>query len=168
MTEFQKYIQHYLGLIPSSDWIQEMKNSGDETLELYKNLSEEQSFFAYAEGKWSLKILLQHLIDAEKIFNYRALRFSRNDQTELPAWDEVQYGANNNVADYNLVELIEEFKLIRKISFLFFKNLNSEILQKTGVANKNEISVELLGKLIVGHNIHHLNIIKERYLKNRL
>lgn len=65
MTEFQKYIQHYLGLIPSSDWIQEMKNSGDETLELYKNLSEEQSYFAYAEGKWSLKILLQHLIDAE-------------------------------------------------------------------------------------------------------
>ena len=166
MTEFQKYIHNYLGLIPSSDWIQEMKNSGDETLELYKNLSEEQSYFAYAEGKWSLKILLQHLIDAEKIFNYRALRFSRNDQTELPAWDEVQYGANNNTADYTLVELIEEFKLIRKISFLFFKNLNSEILQKTGVANKNEISVELLGKLIVGHNIHHLNIIKERYLKN--
>ena len=164
MTEFQKYIQRYLDLIPCENWLSEMEKAGSQTLEIYENLSEEQADFAYAEGKWTLKILLQHLIDAEKIFNYRALRFSRNDQTELAGWDEELYGENNNAADYSLIELIEEFKLSRKISVSFFKNLNTETLQRTGTANKNEISVETLGKLIVGHNIHHSNIIKERYL----
>lgn len=164
MTEFQKYIQRYLDLIPSENWLSEMEKARSQTLEIYENLSEEQADFAYAEGKWTLKILLQHLIDAEKIFNYRALRFSRNDQTELAGWDEELYGENNNAADYSLIELIEEFKLSRKISVSFFKNLNTETLQRTGTANKNKISVETLGKLIVGHNTHHLNIIKERYL----
>ena len=164
MTEFQKYIKRYLDLIPSKNWLSELENIGNETIELYKNLSKELANFAYAEGKWTMKVLLQHLIDVEKIFNYRALRFSRNDQTELAGWDEELYGATNNVNDYSLEDLIKEFQLTRQLSLCFFKNMNAEILSRKGIANKNEISVETIGKLIVGHNIHHLNIIKERYL----
>ena len=164
MTEFQKYIQRYLDLIPSENWMEELKNSSDQTLEIYHQLSEEQSDFAYAEGKWSLKILLQHLIDAERIFVYRALRFSRNDKTELAGWDEELYAKEYKLEEVSLKNLTEEFDFIRKSTILFFGNLNVSSLTQKGVANGNDISVETLGKLIVGHNIHHLNIIRERYL----
>ena len=166
MTEFQKYIQRYLDLIPSENWFEEMKNSGNHTMEIYQKVSEDQSNFAYAEGKWSLKILLQHLIDAERIFVYRALRFSRNDQTELAGWDEEDYAKNYFVEEISLKSLLEEFEYLRKSTVLFFENLNGNILSRKGIANQNEISVETIGKLIVGHNIHHLDIIKERYLPN--
>ncbi len=166
MTESQKYIQRYLDLIPSSDWLEEIKNSGQQTLEIYTHLSEEESNYAYAEGKWSLKELLQHLIDAERIFVYRALRFSRKDKTTLPGWDEELYAKYYYPNDRTMASLVEEFKTTRKSTELFFENLNSEQLSEIGTANNNETSVETLGKLIVGHNIHHLNIIKERYLTN--
>ena len=166
MTEFQKYIQRYLDLIPSDNWLEELKNSGNQTLEIYHQFSEQQSDFAYAEGKWSLKILLQHLIDAERIFVYRALRFSRNDQTELAGWDEEDYAKNYFLEEISLKSLLEEFEYLRKSTVLFFENLNVNILSRKGIANNNEISVETIGKLIVGHNIHHFNIIKERYLPN--
>ncbi|WP_226065653.1 DinB family protein [Kaistella polysaccharea] len=164
MTEFQKYIQRYLDLIPSDNWLEEMKLSGNQTLEIYERLSEEESNFAYAEGKWSLKILLQHLIDAERIFDYRALRFARKDQAELAGWDEELYAKECDLENVSLKNLISEFDNLRKSTIHFFENLNQELLSQTGIANKNEISVETIGKLIVGHNIHHLNIIKERYL----
>ncbi|WP_244140762.1 DinB family protein [Kaistella flava (ex Peng et al. 2021)] len=166
MTEFQKYIQRYLDLIPTENWLEEMRSSGNQTIELYQQLSNKQADFAYAEGKWSLKILLQHLIDAERIFVYRALRFSRNDKTELAGWDEEEYANNYFLEERNVKSLIEEFDYLRKSTILFFENLNPTVLSKTGIANNNEISVETIGKLVVGHNIHHLNIIKERYLPN--
>ena len=166
MTEFQKYIQRYLDLIPSENWLEELRNSGAQTLEIYEKLSEEHSYFAYAEGKWTLKELLQHLIDAERIFIYRALRFSRNDQTELAGWDEELYAKEYFLNDVSLQTLLEEFDLLRKSNILFFGNLKEEILSRKGVANGTEISVETIGKLIIGHNIHHLNIIRERYLPN--
>lgn len=164
MNEFQKYIQRYLDLIPTENWMKELKNSGEKTLEIYSTLSEEQSNFAYAEGKWTLKELLQHLIDAERIFVYRALRFSRNDQTELSGWDEDLYAKEYVLEHVFLKTLVAEFDFLRKSNILFFGNLNQEILSRKGVANGNEISIETIGKLIIGHNIHHLNIIKERYL----
>ena len=166
MTEFQKYIQRYLDLIPSENWFEEMKNSRNHTMEIYQKVSEDQSNFAYAEGKWSLKMLLQHLIDAERIFVYRALRFSRKDQTELAGWDEELYANECDLENVSLKNLISEFENLRKSTIHFFENLNQNLLSRTGIANKNEISVETIGKLIVGHNIHHLNIIKQRYLPN--
>lgn len=162
MIEHQKY----LNLILSENWISEMKNCGKETLELYRNLSETQSNFAYAEGKWSLKELLQHLIDAERIFVYRALRFSRQDKTPLPGWDEEIYAKYYYPNEKTLASLIEEFQAVRKSTEVFFENLNSTQLSETGIANNIEVSVETLGKLVVGHNIHHLNIIEERYFQN--
>ena len=164
MIEFQKYIQRYLDLIPSENWLEEMKISGNKTLEIYQNLSEENSNFTYAEGKWTLKELLQHLIDAERIFAYRALRFARKDQTELAGWDEEEYAKHYFSSERTLKSLVDEFENVRKSSVLFFENLNQEQLSSKGIANGNEISVETIGKLIVGHNLHHLNIISERYI----
>lgn len=164
MTEFQKYIQRYLDLIPTENWLEEMKKTGKNTASLYSFLAEDQSNFAYAEEKWTLKELLQHLIDAERIFAYRALRFARKDKTDLPGWDEETYAKHYFSTERSLQSLIDEFETVRKSSSLFFENLNEIQLSETGVANGNEISVETIGKLIVGHTIHHLNIIEERYL----
>ena len=164
MTDFEKYIQRYLDLVPSENWIEELKNSGKQTLEIYESLSEEQGNFAYAEGKWSLKTLLQHLIDTEKVFAYRALRFSRKDQSLVSGFDEEAWADNSYAENRTLKSLIKEFKVTRKQSSIFFKTLPAEALQLIGIVNENEIKVETIGKLTVGHNLHHLNIIKERYL----
>ena len=164
MTEFQKYIQRYLDLVPTENWLDEMKVSQNSTLEIYRNLSTEQSNFAYAEGKWTLKEVLQHLIDAERIFVYRAMRFARKDKTELAGWDEEEYAKNYFASERTLESLVDEFETGRKSSILFFENVNQDQLSETGIANGNEISVETIAKLIVGHHIHHLNIIQERYL----
>lgn len=164
MTDFQKYIQRYLDLIPTEDWMSELKNVTSETIDVYKNLSEQQGNFAYADGKWSLKVLLEHLTDTEKIFQYRALRFARKDSTELSGFDEEAFAKNGTANERNLPELIEEFHINRLSSLLFFSKLTKEQLQQEGKANGNFINVETIGKLVVGHNIHHLNIIKERYL----
>ncbi|MDN3607394.1 DinB family protein [Kaistella yonginensis] len=164
MNEFQKYIERYLDLIPTENWQEELRITSAETLELYQQLTEEQADFAYAEGKWTLKEVLQHLIDAERIFIYRALRFSRNDQTEIAGWDEEGYGREYHLEEVSLKNLLEEFDQLRKSNILFFQNLKAVFFSRKGIANGNEISVETLGKLIVGHHLHHLNSVKERYL----
>ena len=164
MADFQKYIQRYLDLVPSENWIHELKIVTNETLEIYTKLSEEQGNFAYAEGKWTLKVLLEHLTDTEKIFNYRALCIARKDTNNFPGFDEEAYAENGIANQLTLGELIEEFQLNRLLSIAFYTKLNKEQLAQIGNANGNQISVETIARLVVGHNIHHLNIIKERYL----
>src|SRR5690606_14532954 len=136
----------------------------NQTLEIYQSLTDKQGNFAYADGKWTLKILLEHLTDVEKIFHYRALRFARKDMTELAGFNENYYAKNGTANQQDLQLLIEEFHLNRLLSLAFFSKLTPEQLAQKGKANGNEVSVENIAKLIVGHNIHHLNIIKERYL----
>ncbi|MCQ9637148.1 DinB family protein [Chryseobacterium sp. WG14] len=164
MTDFQKYIQRYLDQVPTGNWLAELKISEEKTIGIYSNLTEEQSRFAYAEGKWTLKGLLLHLSDTERVFQYRILAFARGDKNNLPGFDENEY-ANNSFADERTLEsLLEEYKLVRKSSQILLESLSPSVLQNKGIANGNEISVETIGKLIVGHNYHHLNIIEERYL----
>lgn len=164
MTDFQKYVQRYLDLIPSENWLEELKKSEEKTVGIYSELSEEQSLFAYAEEKWTLKELLLHLSDTERIFQYRILAFTRGDQNELPGFDEELYAKRSFANERTLSSLLEEYQLIRKSSQILLETANSEVLKNVGSANGNQISAETIGKLIVGHNIHHLNIIEERYL----
>lgn len=164
MTEFEKYIQRYLDLIPEEDWRQQMSLVGNKTLKIYSELTEEQGNFAYAEGKWTLKTLLEHLTDCEVIFQYRALRFSRGDASALSGFDEELYAQNGIASQLKNADLMEDFQLTRLKSLVFFTKLPETKLALSGSANGNNIEVETIGKLIVGHNIHHLNIIEERYL----
>jgi uncharacterized damage-inducible protein DinB len=163
MTDFQKYVQRYLDLIPSENWLEELNKTGEQTVELYAQLSDEQSLFAYAEGKWTLKELLLHLSDTERVFQYRILAFLRGDQNELPGFDEELYANQSFANERSLKSLLEEFQLVRKSSQILLESAQSSALQNIGTANGNQISAETVGKLIVGHNVHHLNIIKERY-----
>lgn len=164
MTDFEKYIQRYLDLVPDEEWVDSLDTSGGKTFGLFSDLTEEQGLFAYDEGKWTLKELLQHLIDTEKVFAYRAMTFARQDQVELPGFDEELWAKNSHANERSLENLIDEFSFVRKSTILFFDDLSNDSLNLKGSANGNSISVETIGKLIVGHNIHHLNIIEERYL----
>ena len=164
MNEFQKYIQRYLDLIPSENWLEELRISGLRTIEIYKNLSEKEAEFAYAEGKWTLKELLLHLIDTERVFHYRILAIARGEQNELPGFDEENYAKNSFANTRTLASLLEEYQLVRNSSQILLENLNPEVLQNIGTANGNQISVKTIAQLIIGHNIHHLNIMEERYL----
>lgn len=164
MTDFEKYVQRYLDLIPTSNWREELKSQGQITLDFYQAISEEQSLFAYADGKWTLKELLLHLSDTERVFQYRLLCIARGEKSELPGFDEELYAQNSFANSRSLETLIQEFQLIRNSTQILVDTLESSVLQNRGVANGNEISAETIAQLIVGHNIHHLNIIKERYL----
>lgn len=166
MTDFQKYIQRYLDLIPSENWKEELILVGQKTSDFYNQISEEQSFFAYAEGKWTLKELLLHLTDTERVFQYRILAIARGEQKDLPGFDEELYAQNSFANIRTKDDLLEEFMLVRKSSQLLVESLTTSALQNIGVANGNQVSAETISKLIVGHNYHHLNIINERYLPN--
>ena len=163
MTEFQKYIQRYLDLIPTDHFFDELGQSEKATLAIYLNLNDESALYKYAENKWSLKEILQHLIDCERIFQFRALAISRSETQNLPGFDEEIYAKNSNADIRNLADLMTEFSLVRQSSIYLFKSFTNEMLSNKGFANGNEISAETIGKLIVGHNLHHLNVIKKRY-----
>lgn len=164
MTDFQKYIQRYLDLIPSENWLEELKFAGEKTVSLFSYLTEERSKFAYAEGKWTLKEVLLHLSDTERVFQYRILAFARGEKSELPGFDEENYAANSFANERSLESLLAEYQLVRQSSQILLETLNPSVLNNIGKANGNEISVETIGQLIVGHNIHHLNVVEERYL----
>ncbi|CAA7387010.1 DinB family protein [Chryseobacterium fistulae] len=164
MTDFQKYIQRYLDNIPSTNWLEELAKSKEKTIEIYSNLSEEQAHFAYDIGKWTLKELLLHLSDTERVFQYRILAFARGDKNELPGFDEENYAKNSLANERTLKSLLEEYQWVRNSSQILLETVNPIVLNNMGIANGNEISVETIGKLIVGHNYHHLSIIGERYL----
>ncbi len=129
-----------------------------------KTISEEKSCFAYAEGKWTIKELVGHMIDTERIMAYRILRFSRNDQTPLSGFDENEFVAHAHFNDRTLNSLAEEFALVREANMFLIKSLNETELNRTGSASGNSISVKALIYILAGHVNHHRAIIEERYV----
>ncbi len=132
---------------------------------LIRSIPESKGEYRYAPGKWSIKELLCHMLDAERIFAYRALRFARNDQTELPGFDEQVYAPNANAHSRTLNQLADEFKRLRSTTIDLFESFTPDMLARSGKANNNLISVINLGYVIAGHEVHHRNILTERYLK---
>jgi len=118
---------------------------------------------SYASGKWTINYIMQHLIDTERIFSYRALRFAREDKTPLPGFDENSYVDSSSVNPRSFIDLINEFFLVRETTILLFKSFNETQLQRNGICNNNLHQVSDLGFAIAGHSKHHLNVIKERY-----
>ncbi len=117
----------------------------------------------YAPGKWTIKDILQHVVDNERIMAYRALRFSRNDRTNLPGYDEAVFAANTIASGRTIPDLLEEFELVRVSTISLFANMDSAMILRSGVANQTEISPLALGFVILGHPLHHMNVIRERY-----
>ncbi len=127
-------------------------------------LSEEKMNFRYAPGKWTIKDMLVHLSDCERIFVYRALRFSRGDETALPGFEESSYAEYAGANEREKEDIMREYSLVRESSIAFVESLTDDALNRKGTANGYLLSVRLLVNLIYGHHKHHLNILRERYL----
>ena len=165
-NEYSPYFEQYIQLLNTENKsIVEYLESSQKDFELLlRNLPEEKHQYAYAEGKWTMKELIQHIIDTERIFSYRALCFARNDKTKLPGFDQDIFVDNGNANQLDYFDLLDEMTTLRKSSIQLYKSFSDEVLLRIGVASENKMSVRALGYLFSGHQIHHLNIIKERYL----
>lgn len=163
-NEYAPYYEKYVALITEPDILLDFENQLTQLQELLSQTTEEQGVYAYAEGKWSIKELIGHLIDGERVFAYRAYRISRNDQTPLAGFEQDDYIANGNFNDAKLTDLIEEFSLVRKANIMFFKNLTHQAWLYTGTTSDVKVSVRALAYIMVGHVRHHAKILEERYL----
>lgn len=133
-------------------------------VEFFKSIPSSKLNYRYLEGKWTIKDVLQHLIDTERIFAYRALRIARNDKTELPGFDENNYVIEALACNRSVSSLLEEYKMVRNSTICLFKSFSIDQMAKIGVASNCSVSVRAIGVIIQGHEKHHLEIIKERYL----
>jgi hypothetical protein len=136
----------------------------DETLALLRGLSEERATHRYAPGKWSVKEVVGHMIDGERIFGYRALRFARNDPTPLSGFDQEPYIASASFDACALDGLLDEFEHVRRGTVLMFRHLPAEAWLRQGVASDNPVTVRALAYIIAGHERHHVGVLRERYL----
>ncbi len=163
-TEYAEFYEHYVSLVTENEIVPALGDQVGDLKHLFSGISEEKEDYAYAEGKWTIKEVLGHIIDGERVFSYRALRFSRNDVARLAGFEENSYVANSNFGNRTLADLVEEFSLLRRSNVIFFNNLADYAWQRTGTASDNPISVNALAYISVGHVQHHLNILRERYL----
>jgi uncharacterized damage-inducible protein DinB len=158
------YTSRYVNLVSGDDVLAELKRNFTEVHSLFASLSESQWNYRYAPGKWSLKELLAHMVDTERIMAYRALCIARGEKQALPGFDEEAYAANGNYNKRSPVELLQEYQLVREANLLQFKNFDETMLSQLGNANGKDITARAVLFVIAGHERHHLNIIQERYL----
>ncbi|MDG1397512.1 MAG: DinB family protein [Polaribacter sp.] len=165
-NEYSTYFEHYIKLVSKEEKsiIENLGASQKEFNDLLSNLPAEKHSFSYAKGKWTMKEMIQHIIDTERVFCYRALCFARNDKTFLPGFDQDLFADSSHANARDYYDLLDEMKVLRQSTIQLFKSFSNEDLLKVGVASGNEISVRALGFLFSGHQIHHLNVVKERYL----
>lgn len=165
-TEYPALFARYIDRVPEGDVIGTLATQLDDTLRLVEGLSPEQADFRYAPGKWSIKQMLGHLADTERIFVYRALCFARGDRTSLPGFDEDAYVTGANFGDRTIADLAAELRSIRAGTVAFFKALDRAALDRQGVANNNRYTVRAVAALIAGHELHHAAVLRERYLSH--
>lgn len=162
-TEYDPYYERYVSLVANDDIIDTLGSQPTRLQDLFTALPEERGEFRYAEGKWSLKELLGHLIDAERMFAYRLFRISRADETPIEGFEQDGYIENAHSNRRSFADLLEEFSLLRRANMLFVNNLTDEALTRVGTANNVKISVRALVYIMAGHIEHHLGVLRDRY-----
>jgi hypothetical protein len=158
------YFKKYIDLVKTNDLLAALESNLTETQSIFEKYIGEKENFAYAKGKWTVKEVLSHIIDVERVFTYRALRFSRQDATELSGYDDDNFVLNSNSQDRKLTDILEEFYFLRKSSIALFSYFDDKMLDFEGKTTTNSFSARSLGFVIVGHTIHHTNVLQERYL----
>ena len=158
-------MERYIKLVPDDgNLLIHLEDIFSETEELIEPLNEAKMHYRYAPDKWTIKDILLHMSDTERIFVYRALRFSRGDETPLPGFEESLYAVHACANDRAKEDILREYSLVRESSIAFVESLSDEALNRKGLANNYNLSVRYLVNLIYGHHKHHLNILRERYL----
>ena len=162
--EYAEYYHQYISRIPANDLLSYFERQSESVASVASGLTEEQLLYRYAPNKWSVKDVLCHIIDSERIFGYRALRIARNDKTELPGFEQNDFVEAAHADRRDINDIISEYSGIRRANIEMFKSLDDEQLMRIGTANNNKMSVRAIGYLIAGHEQHHLSVIKARYL----
>ncbi|RYZ76459.1 MAG: DinB family protein [Proteobacteria bacterium] len=162
--EYPAYQQVYLDTLDDVHLTEELEISLHRFIHFVREIPMDKFDYSYAPGKWTIKDIIQHLIDTERIFSYRALAFARADATSLPGFDENNYALEANGQKRHLNALLTEFSEVRQSTITLFKTFSDEILLRRGTASGNPFSVRALGFVIIAHQNHHQRIFNERYM----
>lgn len=164
LNDFPEYYRRYIEKVIDKDILNYFSEQKNIVVNFFTSIDEEKSKYRYAENKWSIRQILGHLCDSERIFMTRALKFARNEKQSLPGFEENEYVDSANFDELSLELLINDFLKMRESHISLFKTFNDEIWQRKGIANNTEYSVSSVLFIMAGHVDHHINIIKERYL----
>ncbi len=161
---YPEYFQRYIDQVEETDLSVALENQLTQVKEFLASIPEERSTYAYAEGKWTLREVLQHIIDAERIFCYRALCIARGETASLPGFEEDDYAANSGANGRSWKSLSEEMLVVRESTIMLFNSFPAGALDASGISNEKSINVLAIGFIIAGHFNHHKKVIRERYL----
>ena len=161
--EYAAYYEKYIALVAGSDVTSALEAQRVQTMQLFAGRSERDGNFRYAPDKWTVKDVVGHISDSERIFAYRALRIARADETPMPGFEQDDYVRSGGFNERKLASLVEEFADVRSATLALFRSLGKEAWLRRGTANKNEVSVRALAFITAGHELHHRQILEERY-----
>lgn len=164
LSRVGNFYHNYINLVKEDELAEAFEKQSASFIRFLETIPAEKYDHRYAEEKWTIKELLQHVIDAERIFSYRALRFARKDKTPLPGFDENSFAAAAKAETRNWDKLVEEFKVVRRSSELLFNSFDEDQLDADGISSNSPNYVLALGFILIGHAMHHQKIVKERYL----
>jgi uncharacterized damage-inducible protein DinB len=164
INEYPDFFGTYINALKEVELKEELEICLHEFIKFVQNIPLDKFDFRYEENKWTIKEIIQHLIDTERIMSYRALRFSRNDKTPLPGFDENNFVENADANSRSIQDLLTEMAVVRQSTLSLFKSFSEEQLLRIGTASNKEVSVRALGFVIIGHQKHHQKIFQERYL----
>jgi len=162
-SEYAPYYARYISLVNADGILAALSDQAQETRALFSGFIDADEDYRYAPEKWSVKEVLGHVIDAERVFAYRALRIARNDRTPLPGFEQDDYVRNGGFAQQRLADLIEEFAWVRRSNLMLFRQFSPEAWMRVGIADEKEISVRAIAYIIAGHELHHRQVLKEKY-----
>jgi hypothetical protein len=160
------FYTRYVDNVKDLDMLDALSSASTKVLKVVRAIPESKGEFRYAPGKWTIKEVLTHMMDVERIMAYRALRFARNDKTDLPGFEENDYAPEANAHSRTISQLADQMARLRTTTIDLFASFTDEMLKRDGTANKNKLSVINLGYIIPGHELHHLRVLEERYLKS--
>ena len=163
-NDFNKYYKKFIDLIEEDDIIGQLKYALSRNIQFFGEIDADKWNYRYAENKWSVKEVLQHLIDTERIMSYRALRVARNDQTEMPGFEQDDYVKNVNVDNRSEKDIIDEYFAVRKATIALFNGLEENAWERRGIASSSPVTPRALAFIIAGHELHHIDVIRKKYL----
>jgi uncharacterized damage-inducible protein DinB len=164
ISTLPEHFQNYVNQVEEDDIIKAYEKHSSSNIQFFAGISEQKSTFSYALGKWTVKEVLQHVIDTERVFCYRALAIARGEKNLLPGFDENIYASNSHANERSWSEIVEEYRTVCSATRCLIKSFSKEDYVKTGIASNHPISVLAMLFTIVGHAAHHVKILKERYL----
>lgn len=162
--EYGSYYQNYIDKSGDLSMLDGLRSNLDAIISFYQNIPDDKLEYRYADGKWTIKEIIQHLMDAERVFAYRALRAARHDGTNLPGFEQDDYVLTSNANYRTMHQLLEEYKVLRSSTIHLLESLSQQDLSKIGMASGSPISARAVGFIIIGHENHHREIIEQRYL----